>query len=394
MTSARTFGVDERRARLAWRHRLLPDRRIDDVATIADDLVALHSSDPVTVYLSATARMAHPSLNRVAEALYDDRSVVRLHAMRRTLWVLTPEHARLAHAAATVGLLEPERRRTIKVLEDHGVADGAQWLRDAERRTLAAVERIGPATARQIGEAVPELRMPLDYAVGKSYAGTMGAHTRVLLLLGFAGSVVRVRPTGTWINGAYRYAAMESWLPGGVTGRDPVTAAAELAARWLVAFGPATTADLRWWMGWAVRKTERALADAGAVAVDVGGAPAWVAPGDEHVEIPAVPWVAILPGLDPTTMGWKQRDWYVDPEHVPFVFDTSGNGGPTVWVDGRIVGGWTQRKDGTIAYRLLTDVGHEAQSAIDEAAHDLERLIGDTRFSTRFPGPIQRELLA
>ena len=49
----RTVTADERRARLARRHRLLPEDRTDDVARIADDLVALHSTDPVTVYLSA-----------------------------------------------------------------------------------------------------------------------------------------------------------------------------------------------------------------------------------------------------------------------------------------------------------------------------------------------------
>jgi hypothetical protein len=47
------IGAAARRGRLAVRHRLLASRRTDDVAVITDGLVALHSSDPVTVYLSA-----------------------------------------------------------------------------------------------------------------------------------------------------------------------------------------------------------------------------------------------------------------------------------------------------------------------------------------------------
>ena len=43
------------------RHRLLPHARTDDLTAIADGLVALHSTDPVTVYLSAMVRMVHPS---------------------------------------------------------------------------------------------------------------------------------------------------------------------------------------------------------------------------------------------------------------------------------------------------------------------------------------------
>src|SRR4030095_16786901 len=106
------MDAEERRARLAVRHHLLPSTRIDDIPQIADDLVALHSSDPVTVYLSATARMKSPSLAAVEKALYDDRSVIRHHGMRRTLWVSTPEVVRLIHAAATRDLIPGERRRT------------------------------------------------------------------------------------------------------------------------------------------------------------------------------------------------------------------------------------------------------------------------------------------
>ena len=98
---ARTIGLVERRARLARRHRLLPELRTDDVAAIADGVVALHSTDPVTVYLSAMLRMERPSVEAVERALYVDRTVIRHHAMRRTLWVATPPVVRQMHAAAT-----------------------------------------------------------------------------------------------------------------------------------------------------------------------------------------------------------------------------------------------------------------------------------------------------
>ena len=90
MTPHRTVDDAERRARLAHRHLLLPDDRTDDLAALADALVVLHSSDPVTVYLSALVRMRTPSLAAVDRALYDERTLVRHHAMRRTLWVGTP----------------------------------------------------------------------------------------------------------------------------------------------------------------------------------------------------------------------------------------------------------------------------------------------------------------
>jgi len=79
---------------------------------------------------------------------------------------------------------------------------------------------------------------------------------------------------------------------------------------------------------------------------------------------------------------------------VPLLFDRNGNGGPTLWVDGRIVGGWTQRRDGEIALRIMSDVGAVARDALQRQAAELAVLLGDVRFSTRFPAPLQAELVA
>jgi hypothetical protein len=387
----RRITAEERRDRLARRHRLVPEGRTDDVAAVADSVVALHSSDPVTVYLSAMVRMRHPSIEAVERALYDDRCVVRHHAMRRTLWVATPDVVRLMHAAATRKLVGPEHRRTAKLLADNGVEDPDAWLEDARRQVVAALEHHGPMTARALGERVPALRHKIVMAPGKNYSATVSAHTRVLLNLGFEGQVVRTRPTGTWVNGAYTYAAMESWLPGGLGDLTEREAARELATRWLHAFGPATTADLQWWTGWTGATTKRALSDSAAVEVTLDDGPGWLAPGDDEREPPSGPWVALLPGLDPTTMGWKERDWYL-PAGAAHAFDRMGNAGPTIWIDGRVVGVWDQLPDGGIGTHLFEEVSEERRSEIDRRAGELAEMIGDTRFTVRFPSPVSAAL--
>ena len=393
----RRVTVAERRARLARRHRLVPSHRVDDVAAITDSMVGLHSSDPATVYLSATARMKRPSIAAVADALYEHRSVLRHHAMRRTLWVFTPQVARLAHAACTAALAPPEWTRLAKMVEDSEVAsDGAAWVAAAKRDTLAALHRAGEATTRQLGQLVPALRAPLHLAVGKAYAGQQGAHTRVLLNLGFDGLIVRGRSTGSWISSEYTWSPTDRWLPGGVVGADPVAAADELTRRYLAAFGPASTADVQWWMGWTLGATKRALASISAVEVELDDGPAWVRADDTDPEVAVKPWIAFLPGLDSTTMGWKERAWYVG-DHGGLghsLFDRNGNGGPTVWVDGEIVGGWAQRQSGEIAHRLLKDIGRARADAVAREAERLRALIGAARVNARFPAPIQKELLA
>ena len=57
--------------------------------------------------------------------------------------------------------------------------------------------------------------------------------------------------------------------------------------------------------------------------------------------------MALLPVLDPTVMGWKERGFYLGP-HGPALFDRNGNAGTTAWVDGRIVGCWVQDAEGVV----------------------------------------------
>ena len=387
----RSYGDEERRARLAWRHRLLPGRRTDDLSSVADDVVALHSSDPVTVYLSAFARMLHPAVEAVSAALYEARSLVRHHAVRRTLWVATPEVVRVLHAAATLALVGPERRRTVGGLAAAGVAEPEAWLDAADAQVLADLYAHGPSTARELGQRIVALRQPVLLNAGTRWETVLAAHTRVLLGLGFQGRVLRARPTGSWVNGAYRYAAADTWLGGGLGALDPAQARIALTRRWLTSFGPATAADLQWWAGWTVATTRRALTEVEAVAVDLGGTSGWVAPGDEDTP-PAEPWVAALPSLDPTTMGWHSRSWYL-PEAAADAFDRNGNAGATLWVDFRVVGAWAQSADGTLRTHYFEPVGAARRRELDERLAVLAGAVGATRFSVRFPGRVQARLV-
>ncbi|MGH4031208.1 DNA glycosylase AlkZ-like family protein [Actinomycetota bacterium Odt1-20B] len=79
---------------------------------------------------------------------------------------------------------------------------------------------------------------------------------------------------------------------------------------------------------------------------------------------------------------------------MPALFDRMGNIGPTVWWEGRIVGGWAQRKDGTLAWRLLTDAGREARSAVEAEADRLTAFLGGRRFTPAYRTPLERELAA
>src|SRR5690606_30815725 len=104
----------------------------------------------------------------------------------------------------------------------------------------------------------------------------------------------------------------------------------------------------------------------------------------------AQPWCALLPGLDVTTMGWIDRDWYLDGLDEQ-VFDRRGNAGPTVWVDGRVVGAWAHDSAGRVQLRLATDGSRTARKALQRKADELTEWLGGVRVRPRFPAPLSKD---
>ena len=386
----RRIDVAERRARLGLRHHLA--RRAAAVETVAATLVGLHSSDPATVYLAARARVSGFEVGHLEHALYETRSLVRVLGMRRTMFVVPPDLAAVIDAACTRALAPAERRRLERLLSEQGIAgDAAGWLADVERRTLAALAARGQATAAELTGEVPELARKLSFGAGRKWAGTVGVSTRVLFLLATEGRIVRARPRGSWISSQYRWAPAAAWLDGGLGTLEPDAARAELLRRWLAAFGPGTMTDLTWWTGWSARQVRAALAAVEAVEVELGDGTGFVGPDDLEPVAECGSWVALLPALDPTVMGWKERAWYLG-DHQARLFDRNGNAGPTVWLDGRIVGGWAQRPDGSVAVELLESLLARARTRIAAEAERIQVWLGGTVVKPRFRTPLERRL--
>ena len=143
----RRIDIAERRARIGVRHHLAPAHRVSDPVDAARDVVCLHATDPATVYMSAWARMREPSLAAVVRALYGDRRLVRMLAMRRTMFVVPIEEAPVLQAAVALDVARTERRRNEQLVATLGEADPAAWLRALEAATLEALDELGEATA-------------------------------------------------------------------------------------------------------------------------------------------------------------------------------------------------------------------------------------------------------
>lgn len=391
----RRITLDERRGRLGVRHALAPGHGAPNVTDAARAVVALHGTDPASTVLSALARTPGATTDDVSAALYDDRSLVRVIAFRRTVFAVPLDFAPACFAGAADTVARNERKTFHKLLVDSGVTDDPEpWLVRAEAAALEVVLANDEVTSADLAAADPILATRLELAPGTKYATNQGVGSRLLNLLSAQGHVVRARPKGGWTSTQFRWVAVARWVPELAERVDPVEATTRIARDWLGAYGPASPDDLQWWTGWTKTRMRAALAGLHTVEVDLDGLPGLML-GDDAEPVTPDPWVALLPALDPSAMGWKHRAFCLGP-HREQLYDVNGNAGPTVWANGRVVGGWAQRDDGEVVVRLLDDVGNETSTRIDERAAALTTMLGDVRLKARARGwtPVERDLRA
>ncbi len=300
--------------------------------------------------------------------LLTGRSVVRTHLMRRTVHLLTADDAvawRTRHEAMLL-------QRVLGVYR--GDLDGIALdeLAEAGRAVLADDQ---PRTMTEIGRAL---------------AGRWPAATpRVLgeTVVGALVPVVQLPPRGLWQTKAgARYATLSAWLgreadPPAPDGSDPVGEA--LARRYLAAYGPAATADLRAWSGLAglpaavaaIREELVSFRDErGRELLDLPGAPR----PDPDTPAP----VRFLPAFDNAILGYDDRSRIIDTADRGL----SVAGARVVLVDGRVAATWTVEA-GTVTVTPLRGFSRAERSAVAERAVALTSFLSATPLPDEHPKP-------
>ncbi|AZG46088.1 winged helix DNA-binding domain-containing protein [Gordonia insulae] len=412
MTARPAIADDQRRARLVRRHRLGVGAHATSVTELADSLVGFHATTPSTVYLSAWARIAGFTPEAMDDALYRERTLVKQLAMRRTLFVFT--RPTLGDAIGAVGprVAASERTNMVRDLRrSPGFDDPDVWIDTARAAVRDDLADGGLRTSTQLRERLPDLDGYVVNGVGTKWEARAPMGPRVLNMMSAAGEIVRgpntarrrerserVEWSSQWHVSRPAWSSMSRWLGEELPAETIEDGHRAMVRRWLRSFGPGTETDIVWWLGSTKRAVRAALAGLDVVEVDlddgnIGYVLADDVPDDRPDANPTddvEPRAFLLPELDPTTMGWKQRDFYLGP-HREHVFDSNGNGGQTAWWDGRIVGGWRQSKeDGRIEVHPLEKLPRAATRALAEEAERLAQWLGDVRPSPGYPAPFMR----
>lgn len=297
----------------SWRRQRL-DRTCRGIEDCLRSIIGVYSSNPQGA-LSLLARVPRLMQGMVNGAI-DSRRVLRLPAMRRTVWMLHADTAPLAfHATATMA---PYRW----LLKRSGISEG-EYAR-LEREILLAAGR--PLSADQIREAIKDPPEKL---------------TPVFQALCAEGKLLRVKAKSP-VSNAFTYVATRVWLGQELSDAHPPAALAWLAGDYITAFGPASVDDFAWWAGVQRRDAEEAvlahdLADIG------GGLLMWSK--DVHAFEGTRPFagrVNLLPAWDAYTMGYAEasRSRFADPGLLPYLYDSGGNATSVILVEGKVGGLW------------------------------------------------------
>jgi hypothetical protein len=352
---ARVRAIAAIRARSQW----LLAERLHHPAAVVRESAGIQAQDPAAAALSIRVRSAGLDRAAVERALVEERSIVRLWAMRGTIHLVPSEDARwLVELLGPLGLTATHRR-----LGQLGVPEEDRPR--ALRAVCKALREHGPLTRVELMEHVAR-------SAGVATEGQAGAHLPQLAAL--QGLVCFGPPAQ---DGKPTYVLREDWLGGGLPHLPRERALAELVRRYVRAFGPAQPEDFSWWSGLPLRDARAGWQAMAAEIVET--AYGWMDAeraariAERPPATPEPPIVRLLPAFDTYLLGYRSRDITLPPEHAGRVWPGGGIVRPAIVANGHGVGTW--RRAGTrVELEPFPGSGFDVRAADSELA-DVQRFL-------------------
>jgi hypothetical protein len=330
----------------------------DDPADIARAIGGAQAQDERAGRLAFRARSARLTAADVDRARNEERSLVRTWAMRKTMHLLPSEDV-----GWLVPLFEPimisESRRRLAQL---GIEPRAQER--ALREIARALESGGPTGRSALVEQLERRGIAIN------------DQTRVhVFRLAVASGIACQGPD---IEGGSSLVLERDWL-GPRPRHDREAALAELARRYIGAFGPATEADFAGWSGLARRGVRAALASVAGELTEVrlGDDRGWVRRGGSRRARDGL--VRLLPAWDTYLMGHRDRAFIAEPPNWRRIMPGGGILRATIVADGRGVGTWGMRRERTalrVELKPFARLDPAMTGAIEDEVADIGRFEG------------------
>ena len=343
------------------RAQRLDTREQVGVRQVVSDLCGIQAQDALAGVLSIRVRTSGLTARCVDEARTADRSVVRTWVMRGTMHLIASEDVGWLLALLGPVMIRKSRRR----LRELGLTEEVGARAVADLRDV--LESHGPMSRAGIASRLAGKGLPVE-----------GQGAYHLIRLAALEGVVCLGPDS---GGASTYDLLDRWLP---APRCVDDALAELARRYIQAYGPAGPDDLAAWSGLSLRDSRAAfqgIADE-LIEASVEGSPAWMhASRADWPDAPVqdAPTVRLLPAFDTYLLGYWERDLGVSDELARRVHPGGGIIRPTLMIDGRAAGVWARKRTRwgiAVTVSPFEDLPPEIHPALEEEAGDVGRFLG------------------
>ncbi|MFQ5907278.1 MAG: DNA glycosylase AlkZ-like family protein [Thermoplasmata archaeon] len=319
--------------------------------------------------LSLAARVEGFTLPALNQVLVDDRSVVRIPAMRGAVYLL-PTYL----AADGLALAKPDQFRPALVRAGMH-EESYEALAESIEDVLSGKHLTGTEIRRAVGSDRIESHLPKEYFVF------------FLRGLTHAGRIMRVGVRGGSRSQTFEYGRTNEWLGAPLSIPAETEALTRLLPLYLKAHGPASLKDIAWWAGVTQRVAKEALRRVGPREVQLEGRDE-VLYASESREGSSVtreePSVTLLPHWDPYLTAHVDRARYLPDRWNDRVIDRGGNSTNVVLVEGQVTGVWDYTT-GVLAYASFAS--RLNRTFLRASSRSLVAVLGDLDLDERDEAP-------
>jgi hypothetical protein len=351
------LGFEEVRQLRARAQRLGRER--GSVQQVVADVFALQAQDDIAATLGIWARSDGLTLADVAQARAVDRSVVRIWCLRGTLHLVSAADIRWLLDLLRPSFVKANRTRRLQLgLDDDATARGVQ--------AVVAMLADGPCTRAEIADSLAHKGIP-----------SKGQATIHVLWRAALDGLVCYGPS---LCNVETFVLLDDWVKP-APHRDRDAALADLAHRYLRAYGPARPEDFAAWSGLPVGEARRGWSQLGkaAMEVDTPSGTMWLPASAQRGQATRGPTVRLLPAFDGLWLGYRDGFATLAPAQRKQIYPGGGVIRPSVLVDGQPAGTWTRRATARgieVTVDLFTPLSPEAHISLNAAVTDLGRFLG------------------
>lgn len=344
--------------------RLHPDHAASGVARLVQDVCGIQAQELPAAALAVRARSARLTLDDVQHAREVDRSIVLTWCMRGTLHLIPAEDVGAWLAFFGPIFIRGNQRRYNQLGLD------SEIHRRAARVMQEALSQRGPLTRPELAGALAAQGIPVE---GQAIAHLVG-HAALEGLICF----------GPLRAGKQTYVILEDWIRL-TQPLDAHQTLADLAHRYLDAYGPAAPDDFARWSGLSMRQARTAfdtVAD-DCLAVEIDDSPAWMLArhADWLDAPPGDPIVRLLPNYDLYLLGYRGRDFMVSEAYARRLHPGGGQIKACLIVDGRARGTWRierHKHTSTVVVEPFEPLDADILPALEVETQDIGRFLHQT----------------